>query len=154
MKPPPLIIGIGNRFRGDDGAGPAVAGGLRARGVDAGEMNGDGTELMELWTGRAWVIVVDAARSGAPSGTLHRFEAGTEPLPSGFFHYSTHQFGLAEAVETSRILGLLPSRLTVFGVEGRDFGFKEGLTPETARGCRETVEEIVEMISGFPHHSR
>jgi hydrogenase maturation protease len=45
------------------------------------------------------------------------------------FHYSTHRFGLAEAVETARALGLLPGSLRVFGIEGQDFGAGIGLSP-------------------------
>jgi hydrogenase maturation protease len=49
--PPLLILGIGNRFRADDGVGPAVAGRLRALGIPAGEHSGEGAGLMEAWEG-------------------------------------------------------------------------------------------------------
>ena len=142
----PLIIGAGNRFRRDDGAGPLVAERLRALGLKALELPGEGTELIEAWTGRAWVIVVDAARSGAAPGTIHRFEAAQEELPRGFFSYSTHQFGLAEAVETARALGRLPDRLTVYGVEGGDFAFGGEMTAAVVEACEIAAREIAAEV--------
>ena len=47
-RPPrPTIIGFGSRWRGDDAVGPRVVDGLRARGIDAIEMGGDGLALVE-----------------------------------------------------------------------------------------------------------
>lgn len=136
------VIGVGNRFRSDDGAGPRVAGLLKDSGLDVLELAGEGAELIEAWSGAERVIVVDAARSGAPPGTVHRFEAGDKPLPTGFFHYSTHQFGVAEAIETARALGRLPARLSVYGIEGAVFGFGEGLSPAVEAACRAVADEI------------
>lgn len=140
------VIGVGNRFRSDDGAGPRVAELLKDSGLDVLELPGEGAELIEAWSGAERVIVVDAARSGAAPGTLHRFEAADTPLPVGFFHYSTHQFGVAEAIETARALGRLPARLTVYGIEGKCFAFGEALVPEVEAACRAVAAEIISGI--------
>jgi hydrogenase maturation protease len=137
------VIGVGNRFRSDDGAGPRVADLLEDSGLDVLELAGEGAELIEAWSGDSRVIVVDAARSGAAPGTVHRFEAADKPLPTGFFHYSTHQFGVAEAIETARALGRLPPSLTVYGIEGKSFSFGEGLSPAVEAACREVAAEII-----------
>src|SRR6478609_604315 len=101
----PRVIGVGNAWRRDDGTGPAVAAALGGISTD------DPSHLLDLWYGARRVIVVDAARSGAPAGTIHRFDAA-EPLPAGLGH-STHAFGVADAVELARALGRLPPELTV-----------------------------------------
>ena len=44
-------------------------------------------------------MLIDATRSGARPGTLTCFDAIASPLPRPLFHNSTHEFGLAEAVE-------------------------------------------------------
>src|ERR1035437_8359703 len=92
-QPGIVVIGVGNEYRSDDGAGIAVARRLRAlfpTGVTILEESGEGTALMEAWQGAAWVMLVDAVRSGASPGTIHHLDARAAPLPMGFFHYSTH----------------------------------------------------------------
>ncbi|MEO5337650.1 MAG: hydrogenase maturation protease [Magnetospirillum sp. WYHS-4] len=138
-----LIVGVGNRFRSDDGAGPRVVDLLLAQGIEAMELAGEGAELIESWAGASDVVVIDAAKSGAKPGTVYRFEAARKPLPAGFFHYSTHQFGVAEAIETARALGRLPASMTVYGIEGRCFSFGEDLSPSVAAACEAVAAEII-----------
>jgi len=128
-----LVIGIGNRFRRDDGIGPILADRLAARGIESIEQSGEGTALMEAWSQADHVILIDAASSGAPPGTVHRFDAASEAVPAGLFHYSSHQFAVAEAIEMARVLGRMPQRMDVFGIEGYDFSYGEGLSPEVSR---------------------
>ena len=94
-----VIIGVGNEYRSDDGAGIAVARRLRAlfsTGVTVREESGEGAALIQAWQGAAWMMLVDAVRSGAPPGTIHRIDAQAAPMPTGFFSYSTHAFSVAE----------------------------------------------------------
>ena len=61
-----LIIGIGNEYRGDDAAGLLAARKLRnydLKGIEVIENNGDGAELINKWTGRKKVILIDAVQS-------------------------------------------------------------------------------------------
>jgi len=137
-------------MRGDDGAGPAAAERLRpilGERADIEESWGEGTELMQAWQGRAQVIVVDAATSGAAVGTIHVFDAAAESLPTDFFCYTTHRFGLAEAVELARQLGGLPERLTIYAVEGETFDLGEGLSAAVDAGVDKVVERISAAIS-------
>ncbi|HYD29867.1 MAG TPA: hydrogenase maturation protease [Azospirillaceae bacterium] len=126
----PLIVGIGNRYRSDDGIGPWVADRLRAAGLNAIEHSGEGAGLIDAWSGHDAVILVDAVQSGSPPGTIHRFDAATTELPKSFFRYSSHLFGVAEAIETARALGRLPTSLVVYGIEGALFAFGDALTPQ------------------------
>ncbi len=137
-----LVIGVGNRFRGDDGAGPAVAEELRSKGKEAAECPGDATRLMALWEGAEQVIVVDAMRGPYPPGTVRRFDAIEEHLDETPFAQFSHEIGVAEGVELARTLGRLPSRLTVYGIEGRSFELGEALSPEVARAVQETARRI------------
>ncbi len=139
-----VILGIGNRYRSDDAVGPAVADRLAALGLPAREHSGEGAGLIEAWSGAGRVVVVDAMQSGAKPGTVRRLDAGAEALPTGLFRYSSHRFGLAEAVETARALGRMPASLVIYGIEGRAFGFGETLSPEVA----EAVEEVVWRVAG------
>jgi len=123
-----LHVGIGNPWRRDDGIGPWLAAALAAEGRRAVPHPGDGAALMELFATASDIVLIDATRSGLSPGTLTRFDATVERLPAETFHYSTHRFGLAEAVETARALGQLPRRLIVYGIEGADFSAGEGLS--------------------------
>jgi hydrogenase maturation protease len=132
------VIGLGNEWRGDDGVGLEVARRLGGR-----ELGGEPIELAEALFGGAEVVVVDAVSSGAPPGTVHTFDASTEPLPARLFGASsTHTLGLAEALELARSLGRLPHRVTVYGIEGSRFGFGKGLSPEVELAAEELVEEL------------
>ncbi len=143
-----LIIGIGNRWRRDDGVGPWVAERLREHGLLTVEHSGEGAGLIEAWSGARHVIVVDATASGSPAGTLHRLDAVAAELPRHFFRYSSHLFGLAEAISTARTLGRLPPRLIIHGIEGQDFGFGDDLTPEVAVAAAVAVQRILEDVGG------
>lgn len=137
-----LVIGVGNRWRSDDGVGPRIADELAALGVPATEHSGEGAGLIDAWSGRPWAVVVDAMRSGAEVGTVRRIDAIAEELPRDTFHRSSHLFGVAEAVETARVLGRLPDRLVIFGIEGGSFSFGDRLCPAVEAAVAEVVGRI------------
>lgn len=127
---PPLVIGIGQPWRGDDAAGLAALDGLEAAGAEVREHHGEGLGLLALWDGREVVILIDAATSPAPPGTLARFEGGL-PADSAA-RSSSHAFGVVEAVETARALGRLPPRLVVHTVAGACWDLGAPLSPAVA----------------------
>jgi len=145
---PPLIVGVGNALRGDDGVGPFVAEALAAKGLDARIHAGDGTGLIDLFPAHDRIVLVDAMRSGAGAGTLVTLDAIADRLPADLFHYSTHRFGLAEAVETARALGTLPESLLVYGIEGADFSAGDRLSPAVRESADKLIARIADMGRG------
>jgi hydrogenase maturation protease len=140
-----ILIGVGNRWRGDDGAGLAVARRVRElapAGVEVRELEGDASALVDAWTGADRVVVVDAAASGAPAGTVRRFDARAEPLPARAVRSSTHAFGVPDAVELSRALGRLPARLDVYAIEGASFIAGDGLSPAVERAVADLAAQL------------
>ena len=92
-----LVIGIGNTFRRDDGAGVEVIRRLEqcdTPGVQINEQSGEGAALMSAWEDFSSVILVDAVSSGSPPGTIHLLKPMEKEIPSEFFHYSTHAFSV------------------------------------------------------------
>jgi hydrogenase maturation protease len=145
MSSPILVIGIGNEYRSDDGAGLVVARGLRAKnlpGMLIIESSGDGAALMEAWKAAPSAILIDAAASGKAPGTIHRFDAVTQPLPTGFSFHSTHAFGVAEAIGLAQALQQLPSRLMVYAIEGKNFTAGVGLSPRVAKAVQKVIAQI------------
>ena len=108
------------------------------------EHHGEGLALIDLWQGYRHVVIVDATRSSAAPGTVQRFELPhSEPL-SGLFHYSSHLFGLAEAIALARTLQRLPKRLVIYGIEGLEFGYGESLSPQVLTA----VDIVTDRIRG------
>ena len=111
---------------------------------------GEGSELMQHWPDSRSVILVDAARSGAVPGTIHRFDALREAIPKQFCYYSTHRFGVAEAVELARTLGRLPARICLYAIEGESFDLGSPLSSAVTAATEEVAGNIVATLSN-PH---
>jgi hydrogenase maturation protease len=151
LPPRTVVLGIGNPARGDDAAGPAVARLLRDRlpdGVAVAESDGEATALLAWLDGAAAAFLVDASVSGAPAGTVRRFDATTLPLPQDFRALSTHGFGLGEAVELARALGQLPSRCVVYAIEGGSFALGAGLSPPVRTAVAALAERLAAEVFG------
>ena len=138
-----LILGCGNADRSDDAAGLLVARRLRELGIDACEHGGETLALIEAWSECEEVIIIDAVVSGAPPGTITVWDARAAPWPAAEFRCSTHALGVAEAVELARVLGRLPSRLVVYGIEGTRFDPGAPPSPEVG----EAVEQLARQIA-------
>lgn len=133
-----VVIGVGNVSRGDDGVGVVAAHRMGANGLVANAP----FQLVDLWEGADDVVVVDAARSGAAPGTIHRFEVGSQALPTGVVGGSTHAIGVAEVVEVARALGRLPTRLTVYGIEVGGLSHGGALSPEVEAAVSVVLAEV------------
>ena len=138
-------MGIGNAWGGDDAAGVEVARALHRSEPSARvvEYGGEPSGLIEAWREADDVVLVDAVSSGARPGTVHHVDLNAGPLLPEMGEASTHHLGLADAVELARVLGRLPARLELYGIEGRDFDTGAALTPEV----RDAVERVVAELA-------
>ena len=139
---------LGSPFRGDDAVGPLAAERLRDAGAAVLDCADEPTRLLDDWDGLDTLVVVDAVRSGAPAGTLHRVEDGGEPLPRDLRLASTHAVGVADALELGRALGRAPRRVVVLGVEGMAFGMGDEMTPAVERALDELVAAALAELEG------
>jgi hydrogenase maturation protease len=145
-----LLIGIGNEYRRDDGVGLVIVRQLRSvvpADVTVLELSGEGATLMDAWQKAAIVYVFDAVRSQATPGTIHQIDAKAQTVPTQFFHYSTHAFSLAEAVELARVLNQLPPKLVLYGVEGADFGGGVGLSDCVEIAVPKVIDRVLKQIT-------
>jgi hydrogenase maturation protease len=146
----PLVIGLGNDDRSDDRSGLEVARALRPHLVGKArveECTSGGIALLELWRDADRVLVIDAVRSGAPPGTVHRLEPGDGFLPGFHAATSTHGLSLAEAVALGRGLGCLPRHLVVYGIEADTLAVGGGLSHPVAHGVREATDRILAELA-------
>jgi hydrogenase maturation protease len=104
---------------------------------------GEGVDLLSAWAGAEWVVLVDAVRSGGSApGTIFRFDAGAQPLPRTLCRATGHDLGVAETIELARVLGRLPRRLVVIGIEGESFGIGSGLSPPVQGSIDSALEAV------------
>lgn len=140
-----LVIGIGNSYRGDDGVGPAIIALLRAEKLPGAQLfvcDGDCSSLLDAWQGTDAVVLIDAVSSGAPPGTIYRFDALAQPLPREMSFQSTHAFGVAEALALGRALGQLPASLMLYAIEGKSFASGVCLSDEVEAAVREVAQQL------------
>jgi hydrogenase maturation protease len=92
------------------------------------------------------VVLVDAVSSGAEAGTIFRFNLAQQALPDEFNLYSTHAFGVPQAVELARVLQKLPPRISFIGVEGECFEAGTELSPALCTAKDAVITEILDSL--------
>ena len=145
----PLVIGVGNRWRGDDGVGPRTVDAISRLGrddVDVVALDGEPARLVSAWTDRHCVVVVDAIRAGAQPGTIHHL-VGDDRIPAPGGESSTHGGGVAAAVAIGRALGSLPERLVIVGVEPAAIDHAAHLSPAVAGAIDEVVDRVLKEVN-------
>ena len=147
-----LLIGIGNEFRSDDGIGLIIVRQIQntqLSSIFVKEASGEGAALMEAWQGYENVIIVDAMVSGAKPGTILIIDANKETVPANVFHYSTHAFGAAEAIELAREMKLMPPRLLMYGIEGANFSAGITISQAVQESAHHVLEQILNTVKGI-----
>ncbi len=145
----PLVIGVGNRWRSDDGIGPATIEALAGLdGLDAEllTLDGEPARLVAAWQHRPITVVVDAIVTGDPPGTLHVI-TDCDQLPRTPSGASSHGGSVAEAVALGRALGQLPDRLIVVGVEPATVDHGETLSPPVAAALDPLIRLVATEVT-------
>jgi hydrogenase maturation protease len=159
MNAPTIVIGLGNEYISDDGAGILAVRQLRAKlnstpEVDIQELSVGGLQLLDYLIGRKRCILVDAVlNDGATAGTIYRFEQGAasgKPAPL----VSSHQVNLPELLGLASILKAdVPPTVTVYGIQAGDAAtFGEGCTPAVAEAIPRLVDLILTDLETNNHH--
>lgn len=152
-----LVLGIGNAYRGDDAAGLHAVGRLMEQewdGVILREQAGEGTALMDALDGPSAVVLIDAVESGAPPGTVHRWDVSAEGVNAKFLRCSTHNFSVHDAIEMARALDKLPPRVLLFGIEGGNFEPGAALSPEVEAALDTLTAEVRQAIHTLKEETR
>jgi hydrogenase maturation protease len=148
-RPLALVVGVGNRDRGDDALGPEVVRQLRGRvryDVEVLERSGDALALIEDWKGIPTVVVIDAVAALGEPGRIHRLDLTNNPLPIRYAPRSSHAFGVTETIELARSLGRLPRCLVAYLVEGERFEPGAPLSPAVADAVEEVTAQVAAEI--------
>lgn len=156
-----LVAGFGNRYRRDDGAGPAVVNALLLQlgrppldtlddgfddlghDVDVVVLHQLVPELAESLEGFDQVIFVDAHVSEMEALLREEHIQAAHKVP--FVAHQTHPstvLALAQGIYGQAPAGVLLS------LRGHDFDFGEGLSPETEALVRPALARITELVWG------
>lgn len=153
----PIVIGLGQRFRSDDGVGPLVLDGLielLGEMIEAKECLGDAAELIEIWDGKNLVYLVDAiCTTPHEIGKIYRIDALKEEFPVLNRASSSHVLGLAEALQLGHILNRLPQKFIIYGVVGNDFGPGELARDEIKNSITKVIQDIAREIKNEVYHA-
>ncbi len=142
---PVLIIGTGNDFRSDDAAGLIAARELKpaiSDNADIAESDGDGAKIMEMWKDYDKVIIIDAVSFSSKPGTVHVLDAAAVKFPKESATHSSHLFSVADAVETAKVMGTLPKKVLIYGVEGKSYEMGNDVSDDVRKG----IDEIKNLI--------
>jgi hydrogenase maturation protease len=141
-----IVIGVGNRDRGDDAAGPIVCDRLRARSGDTASLRmfvceGSILDLALHWDHDDHVVIVDAMQPGDEPGRIVTVDATVEPLPMPGA-VSTHEIDVSAAIELARAIGRMPARLLLIGIEAAQ---TEWCTPPSA-AVEAAIDAVVNLV--------
>ncbi len=128
----PLVIGIGNPLRGDDGLGWAAAEQLAGDGevdCDVLAVHQLTPELAQWVAAATLVVLIDASREGEPGALCIRpLSLSEQPVPLST-HYTTPE-------ELAALTTMLYERcppLVIISLTGADFSIGESFSPIVAR---------------------
>lgn len=149
-----LVIGIGNPFRGDDGAGWAVIDALQGKvqaGVQLSKQRGDIAELMDVFASHRAIYLVDACRANASPGSWQRIDAHRQPLLVENTQTSTHGLSISQAIALAKNIDQLPPKLIIYAIAGVQYEMRETLSPPVAQAIHLVAQELLneEDIQGY-----
>ncbi len=141
-----MILGIGNTMKQDDGLGPAVVSRLKIKDkkskmkvelLDAGM-------APENYTGKIkqikpdTLVIVDAVDFGAEAGSIKIIEAEKIAVQS----LSTHNVSLKTFVDYLKA-DLPKLEVLIVGIQPKEAGFGEGLSPEVEKAVDELCTSFI-----------
>lgn len=150
------IIGVGNEWAGDDGAGLAVIRALRKldRMLDLAEIN-DPAQIVELLIdGANPVVMIDAVLDDGPAGRVVLIDPGkANPLSEHLL--STHGVGVMEAIRLAQMTypNRIARRIPIVGItvkpgSSNGNGLSKPVQAAVQRAAAEAIRLIEDHESG------
>ncbi len=146
-----LVLGIGNILLRDEGVGVVVARRIEAaresgdmavppdtRVVDGGTL---GLDLLPMIEDADQVVMIDAVDLGQAPGTVSVLRDETvQAALSG--HVSPHQIGVGDLVAAARLMGIMPPRFTLVGIQPGVIAIGLELTDPVAAAVDVAIELV------------
>lgn len=150
----PLVIGLGNRWRGDDAIGAQVVDLLRTKHIPDIELRdcpGDNMDLINSWQDRDSAYVIDACYDpmlvDGTVITIERARSDDTTLAQLRHPTSSHVLDLQQAIALSEVLDKAPRQLTVFAIAGSQF--ETGTEPQATvqQAGIDLAEQLAALLS-------
>jgi hydrogenase maturation protease len=146
-----LVLGIGNVLLGDEGAGVHAMRRLeercrfpRVRFADGGTLS---FTLAGLIESNPALIVFDAAEMKAPPGSVAVFEGERmDDFVGGERKRSVHEVGLLDLMAIAALVGRLPGRRALIGIQPMSIDWSDSPSPMVAQAIPEACERARELI--------
>ncbi len=150
MNAPAVVIGIGNRFRRDDGSALKVLEELAGRVPDSADLvesDGEPTRIIDAWDGAELAVIVETIRRGDAPGTVVAIEWDVgQPPPTPHREHGSHSLGILEAIELGRAVDRMPRRLRLVGIEPLELGWGEGLSDPVAGSIGGAARVVLDYL--------
>jgi hydrogenase maturation protease len=143
-----VVIGIGNRYRRDDGSALRVIDALAGRAPASTvvlESDGEPARLIDSWAGVPLAVVVETVRQGSAPGSITCILWDEHAAPSHSGQHGSHSLGILEAIALGRAVGLMPRALRIVGIEPQDLGWGEGLSDAVAA----SIDSAADLVLGY-----
>lgn len=147
---PLLVVGCGNPYAGDDGAGPYFVEKLDETTVgecDLMSVLHPDVTLLESFRGRELVVIVDAVSTGAPPGTVCIVPLPCATVePRSFANLSGHAIGVSEILGLGRALGRPLPPIVLLGIEIGQVEKGRGMSREVSTAVESLVARFGQVL--------
>ncbi|HIC7357943.1 TPA: hydrogenase maturation protease [Legionella pneumophila] len=152
------VLGIGSPF-GEDQAGWLVANCLKtelskehyiSKTLIIESHDRPGLRLIELMNPAKVVFLIDAVKSGCAPGTIHRLK--NNEIFAFQNRLSTHEIGVAEALQIGQSLNDLPEDIILYGIEIDSVAFNATLSKSVEKAMKVVVIQVKKELKDMLKH--
>ncbi len=149
-QPRILVMGVGSILMMDEGIGIRAVEELEKRyrfpeNVEILDGGTSGIELLSYISGKDYLIIIDAIKSGKQPGTVLRVEG--EDVPAQFLtRISPHQLGISDLLAAATLTDEIPKKLVLFGIEPKEIVMVIGLSDEVRASMAHLVGVVVDEL--------
>lgn len=144
---------MGNFMCGDDGIGSVIANDLTKEisspNVDVIDGGTIGLGLLYLLAEYSDLIIMDSVDIGAEPGEIVKFKLEDLDTLSTSGKISFHQSGVFDLLHNSKLLGTLPEKVAVMGIQIKTTSFNASLSPELKEKVPSLKKQITKEINNY-----
>lgn len=149
-QPKILVLGVGSILMMDEGIGIRAVEELEKKyrfpeNVEILDGGTSGIELLSYISGKDYLIIIDAIKSGNPPGTVLRVE-GEDVSAQFLTRISPHQLGISDLLAAATLTDEIPKKLVLFGIEPKEIVMAIGLSDEVRASMDHLVEVVVDEL--------
>ena len=148
---PVVVLGIGNPLLSDDGAGLVLLEQVRGSDswpervewVDGGTQ---GIALLGVLSQRRAAVILDAVQSGSPPGTIHMLGMDELRRFGAPGSVSAHEGNSLQLLGAAELVGELPERVLVVGIEPESVRTGTDLSDAVAAAVPRAIEVVRDIL--------